>query len=89
MLLAKVVGSIWTTQKEKGMEHLKLLITQPVNLRNESEGNAIVAIDRIGAGVGELVLITLGSPAQKLTGEKASPVDAAIVGIVDAFELNE
>lgn len=89
MLLARVMGSIWTTQKEKGMEHLKLLIVQPVNFREEVEGTALVAIDRIGAGVGELVLLTQGSPAQRLTGDKGSPIDAAIVGIVDSFELNK
>ncbi|WP_342510697.1 EutN/CcmL family microcompartment protein [Sporosarcina sp. FSL K6-1522] len=88
MLLARVMGSIWTTQKEKGMEHLKLLIVQPENFLEELEGNAFVAIDRIGAGVGELVLVTQGSPAQRLTGDKESPIDAAIVGIVDSFELN-
>lgn len=89
MFLAKVVGNVWTTQKEKGMEHLKLLITQPVNFKKEAEGMAIIAIDRIGAGVGELVLITQGTPAQRLTEDKASPVDAAVVGIVDSFEVND
>lgn len=87
MILSKVIGSVWTTQKEKGMEHLKLLIVQPLNLEREVDGTPLVVIDRIGAGVGETVLITQGTPAQKLTGDKSSPIDAAVVGIVDSFEV--
>lgn len=89
MFLSKVVGSVWTTQKEKGMENLKLLIVQPINLEREGEGEAVIAVDRIGAGVGELVLVTRGTPAQRITGEKNSPIDAAVVGIVDSFEVNK
>ena len=87
MLLAKVVGSVWAIQKEKGMENIKLLIVQPINTRKEAVGNALAAMDRIGAGIGEFVLITQGSPAQKLTADKNSPIDAAIVGIIDSFEI--
>lgn len=89
MRLAKVIGSVWTTQKEKGMENIKLLITQPLNVKREYEGNHVIAMDRLGAGVGELVLITQGLAAQKISEEKKSPIDAAIVGIVDSFEVNE
>ncbi|MFF2854198.1 EutN/CcmL family microcompartment protein [Peribacillus sp. NPDC058002] len=87
MLLGKVIGSVWTTHKEKGMEHVKLLIVQPLNSLKESVGNIVIAMDRIGAGVGETVIITQGLPAQKLTNEKNSPIDAAIIGIVDSFEV--
>jgi ethanolamine utilization protein EutN len=89
MLLAKVVGSVWAIQKEKGMENIKLLIVQPINLLREPIGTHIVVMDRIGAGVGEFVLITQGSPAQKLASEKNTPIDAAIVGIIDSFDAEE
>ncbi|OCA91755.1 EutN/CcmL family microcompartment protein [Pseudobacillus wudalianchiensis] len=89
MLLARVIGSVWTTQKEKGMENIKLLITQPLNAKREHQGNHVIAMDRLGAGVGELVLITQGLAAQKVAEEKRPPIDAAIVGIVDSFEVNE
>lgn len=88
MILAKVVGSVWTTQKEKGMEHLKLLVTKPVNLDDKNMDEHIIVVDRIGAGVGETVLVTQGTPAHFLTGDKGSPIDAIVVGIVDSFELN-
>ncbi|WP_026573449.1 EutN/CcmL family microcompartment protein [Bacillus sp. UNC438CL73TsuS30] len=87
MRLARVDGSIWAIQKEKGMENIKLLIVQPVNVEKQPEGNVIIAMDRIGAGIGEYVIISQGTPAQKLTGEKNSPIDAAIVGIIDSFEI--
>lgn len=86
MLIAKVVGSVWATQKEKGMENIKLLIVQPINLSKEPVGNSLVAMDRIGAGFGEMVLIAQGSLVQKLVADKNSPIDAAIVGIIDSFE---
>ncbi|AZU62799.1 EutN/CcmL family microcompartment protein [Neobacillus mesonae] len=86
MLIAKVVGSVWATQKEKGMENIKLLIVQPIKLSKEPVGNSLVAMDRIGAGVGETVLIAQGSPAQKLAVDKNAPIDAAVVGIIDSFE---
>ena len=86
MLIAKVVGSVWATQKEKGMENIKLLIVQPINLSKEPVGNLLVAMDRIGAGFGEMVLIAQGSLVQKLVADKNSPIDAAIVGIIDSFE---
>jgi ethanolamine utilization protein EutN len=87
MLLAKVVGSVWAIQKEKGMENLKLLFVQPMNEQKQPVGNAIIAMDQIGAGTGEFVIITQGTPAQRITGEKNAPIDAAIVGIIDSFEI--
>ncbi|TDK60890.1 ethanolamine utilization protein EutN [Bacillus salipaludis] len=87
MRLARVEGSIWAIQKEKGMENIKLLIVQPINVEKQPEGNVIIAMDRIGAGIGEFVIITQGTPAQKLMGEKGAPIDAAIVGIVDSLEV--
>lgn len=86
MILAKVIGNIWTTQKEAGMENLKILIVQPVDTNLQPNGNEIVSIDRIGAGEDELVLITQGSPAQRVLDDQTIPIDAIIVGIVDSFE---
>ncbi|MFC3886113.1 EutN/CcmL family microcompartment protein [Bacillus songklensis] len=88
MILGEVLGSIWATQKEEGMEHLKLLIVQPTDWNGKRLSHPIVAADRIGAGKGERVLISRGSPA-KMILNKQSPVDAVIVAIVDSFEVNE
>lgn len=86
MILGKVIGSIWATQKEEGMNQLKLLMIEPINWRTESVGQPIVAADRIGAGQGEIVIISRGSPARKIF-DKNTPVDAVVVGIVDTLEV--
>lgn len=89
MFLGEVVGNVWTTQKEAGMENLKLLIVKPLNSGSGDGGHMVVAVDRIGAGVGEQVIVTRGTPAQKIGGDKNIPIDAAIVGIVDSLEVLE
>lgn len=89
MFLGKVVGSVWATQKETGMDQLKLMLVQPVDLQGNRQGQVVIAADRIGAGVGEQVIVARGTPARILFGERNAPIDAVIVGIVDSFELAE
>ncbi|MGZ0085409.1 EutN/CcmL family microcompartment protein [Caldibacillus thermoamylovorans] len=85
MFLGKVVGSVWATQKEMGMEHLKLLLVQPIHADGTDAGTQVICADRIGAGQGETVIVSRGSSARILIS-KDSPVDAVVVGIVDCFE---
>ncbi|WP_019122962.1 EutN/CcmL family microcompartment protein [Brevibacillus massiliensis] len=89
MFLGKVIGSVWSTQKEAGMENLKLLIVQPIDWKETEGGQTVIAADRIGAGVGERVIVSRGSVARSLFQEKNVPVDAVIVGIVDSFEISQ
>lgn len=89
MFLGKVVGSVWATQKEQGMNNLKLLIVQPIDLSSAESGQPVIAADRIGAGVGERVIVSRGNPARILFSSKSVPIDAVIVGIVDSFEVAE
>ncbi|NGQ96928.1 EutN/CcmL family microcompartment protein [Brevibacillus sp. SYP-B805] len=89
MFIGKVVGSVWATQKEAGMENLKLLIVQPIDLQERETGQPVIAADRIGAGVGERVIVSRGTPARILFDNKSTPIDAVIVGIVDSFEVSE
>lgn len=88
MFLGKVIGSVWSTQKETGMETLKLLIVQPFDANGDACGQLVVAADRIGAGVGERVIVSQGTPARTVLGNKESPVDAVIIGIVDSYEVS-
>lgn len=81
------MGSVWATQKEQGMNHLKLLIVQPIDLRNKESGQLVIAADRIGAGIGERVIVSRGNSARILFTDKNVPVDAIIVGIIDSFEI--
>lgn len=87
MFLGKVIGSVWATQKESGMENLKLMVVQPVDWNGRENGQTVIAADRIGAGIGEQVIVSRGTPARILFGSNSVPIDAAIVGIVDSFEV--
>jgi len=83
MILAKVVGTVVATRKDERLEGKKLLVCRPVNPKGETDGSYVVAVDTVGAGYRETVLIVGGSSARMAAGFKDSPIDSAIVGIVD------
>ena len=90
MQIAKVIGTVVSTQKNKKFEGAKLMLVQPLNLDDSPRGNALLAIDGVGAGVDEKVLVVLeGRAAGEALGKKGAPVDAAIVGIIDTVSLAE
>ncbi len=91
MFLAKVIGNVVATQKSPEFQGMKLLLLQPyINRENAlvASGISIVAVDSVGAGLGECVLFTQGSSARLTHNTKGAPVDAVIVGIVDSVEVN-
>jgi ethanolamine utilization protein EutN len=78
-----------STQKNKKFEGAKLLLVQPIDPDDKPRGNALLAVDGVGAGVNEKVLVVLeGRAAGEALGKKGAPVDAAIVGIIDHVEFN-
>ena len=83
MILARVVGTVVATRKDERLEGKKLLVCRPVNPKGETDGSYVVAVDTVGAGYRETVLIVSGSSARMAAGFKDSPIDSAIVGIVD------
>lgn len=93
MFLARVIGSIVATKKDAAMTGHKMLLLRPLvvdealpdKLRPGS--NTVVAVDTVGCGAGELVLFCQGSSARQAAGMKALPVDAVIIGIVDAVDV--
>lgn len=89
MLLAKIVGTVVATRKDPRLVSNKLLVVRPMDPRGKAEGNYLIAIDTVDAGVGETVLVVSGSSARMASGLKDCPVDAAIVGIIDEIELEE
>ncbi len=90
MILARVVGTVVATQKRPQFEGAKLLLVQPETPQGEAKGATLLAIDSVGAGIGERVIVVLeGRAAGEALGKKLSPVDAAIVGIVDQLECVE
>ena len=89
MQLARVVGTVVATQKHRKFEGAKLLLVQPLNVDDSPRGTTLLAVDGVGAGVDEKVLIVLeGRAAGEAMGKKAAPVDAAIVGIVDRVDID-
>lgn len=90
MILARVMGNVWATRKEESLRGLKFLVVQPLTIRYEdqkvqldSQGNAIIAADRIGAGETEIVMVVSGSSARQSLEDNTTPVDAIVVGIID------
>ena len=82
MIIGKVIGSIVSTRKNENLIGNKFMVIEPIDGIGNPE-NKIVAIDNIGAGIGEIVLVATGSAARIGCGMDKSPIDAAIVGIID------
>lgn len=90
MLIARVIGETVATRKHPAHEGRKILLVQPLNLDMSERGNAVVALDGVGAGIGNLVLLTTeGFSAMTAVGRPAfSPVDMAVIGIIDRIDLS-
>ncbi len=90
MQICRVVGTVVSSHKNDKLEGAKLLLVQPETPRGEARGGQILAIDSVGAGVGERVLVVIeGKAAGAALGRKAAAVDAAIIGIVDSLECGD
>ena len=88
MQIGTVVGTVVSTQKHRKLEGAKLLLVQPHGPDGTPRGGPLLAIDSVGAGIGERVLVVIeGKAAGDALGRKAAPVDAAIVGIIDQIDL--
>ena len=83
MIIAMVVGNVWSTRKQDPLNGLKFMVVQRVPLSKDDKNKGFVAVDCVGAGIGEKVLIATGSAARRALGNDDIPVDAAIVGIID------
>ncbi|MHB8875506.1 MAG: EutN/CcmL family microcompartment protein [Myxococcaceae bacterium] len=87
MLIGKVVGTVVATRKEQELEGLKFLLVRGQDLDNKPTATLVVAVDAVGAGVGELVLYASGSSARQTLVTKDRPVDATIMAIIDQIEV--
>ncbi len=88
MLLARVIGTVVATRKDPRLEGKKLLVVRLVNPQGQEESGYLIAVDTVGAGFRETVLIVQGSSARMADELKDRPVDAAIVGIVDTVQVD-
>jgi microcompartment protein CcmK/EutM len=89
VLLARIVGTVVATRKDPRLVSTKLLVARAIDPRGKAESGYVVAVDTVDAGVGETVLLVSGSSARMASGLKDCPVDAAVIGIVDAVEVTE
>ncbi len=87
MILGKVVGTVWATRKDESLIGLKFQIVKHVDLDYNVKENFLIAVDSVGAGVGEIVLVATGSSARLTAVTKNKPVDAVIMAIVDKLDV--
>ncbi|HEY1555171.1 MAG TPA: EutN/CcmL family microcompartment protein [Kofleriaceae bacterium] len=87
MVLGKVIGTLVASRKEPTLEGLKLLVVQACDLDGNAKGAIVIAVDAVGAGVGEVVLYASGSSARQTQVTQNRPVDATIMAIVDQIAL--
>lgn len=88
MILGKVSGTVVATRKDDKMQGMKLLVVRAIDPETGQLGGYVVAVDTVGAGAGETVILVSGSSARMCSTMKDLPVDTAIVGIVDEIELD-
>ncbi len=89
MFIGKVVGTVWATKKTPDLEGVRFLIVHPYDLDKEPTKNIVVVADRLGAGLGEVVLCAYGKAARSAIGDQDMCIEAAVVGIVDQMDLSE
>ena len=87
MKLGRIVGTVVSTRKDPSLESLKLLIVENLTTELAREGGYVVAVDSVGAGLGEVILYATGSSARLTASTKDRPVDAVIMAIVDSFDV--
>lgn len=87
MLIGRVIGEVWATRKQASHEGQKILYVQPIDLDGRERGDPVLAMDTVDAGVGERVLVvTEGFSAMTAADRPNSPIDMAVVGVIDAVE---
>ena len=89
MLIGRVVGDVVATQKVPSHEGRKILLVQPLNLDGSDRGDPVLALDAVDAGVGDRVLLTTeGFSAMTAVGRPNSPIDSAVIGVIDEVDLH-
>jgi microcompartment protein CcmK/EutM len=89
MVIGKVIGNLWATRKDEKLHGLKLLVVQHTDLQEQPKSSYVVAVDAVGAGVGDLVMVTTGSSARQSELTAGKPVDAVISGIIDRIDVGQ
>ncbi|NUQ81466.1 MAG: EutN/CcmL family microcompartment protein [Bacteroidetes bacterium] len=86
MIIGKVVGTVWATRKDPGLTGMKLLVIRQADLHYQLQDKFVIAVDSVGAGVGEMVLVASGSSARQTDITRNKPVDAVVMAIIDKLD---
>jgi len=89
LILAKVIGTVWATRKDERLVGTKIQIVKPVDLDYKPKDGFLVAVDSVGAGVGEIVLVVQGSSARQTELTENKAIDATIMAIVDRLDVED
>jgi microcompartment protein CcmK/EutM len=89
VFIGKVIGSVWCTHKDENLVGAKFLIVRRLDIDLKEKTDFVVAVDSVGAGVGETVLVATGSSSRQTEITKNKPVDAVIMAIVDKIDINK
>lgn len=87
MQIGRVVGTLVATRKDESLVGSKLMITQPLDIEYKPAGDPFIAVDTVGAGIGETIFYTEGTASRNAAGKPDSAIDAAIIGIVDNLDV--
>ncbi len=87
MILGKVIGTVWATRKDEQLTGMKLQLVREIDADGTEKSRMVVAVDSVGAGVGEIVLFAQGSSARQTELTQNKPIDAVITAIVDKMDL--
>jgi len=89
LIIGKVIGTIWSTKKDESLVGSKFLIVRELDLELKEKSNFVIAVDSVGAGEGEVVLVATGSSARQTNITKNKPVDAVIMAIIDKLDKTD
>lgn len=89
MFIGKITGTVVCTRKVDGLSGFKLLLVKKLDLARKETGDFTVAVDVVGAGVGETVLVVSGSSSRQTERTDKKPVDAAVIGIIDSIYIDK
>ncbi|GAB1443071.1 MAG: EutN/CcmL family microcompartment protein [Ignavibacteriales bacterium] len=89
MIIGKVIGTVWSTKKDENLVGAKFLIVRELDLELKAKSNFVIAVDSVGAGEGEVVLVATGSSARQTNFTKNKPIDAVVMAIIDKLDKTE
>ena len=87
MIIGRILGTVVSSQKDERLIGKKLLIVKPINLDGSDQSGYVVAVDTVGAGFHERVMVVGGSSARMADGNKDCPIDSAIIGVIDTIDF--